>query len=162
MLRPAFTRDLAARLRQGACINMTAPHGFGRRRTLKDLRAILAADMHILHADMKFCRHDFSAMMHELCLQADLQPPAEQAAQLPQRLAERNNPTLLILHNLDLLRSESCEPRFRLELLPSLHLWRESPRLALLCVCEDVYPDWPLPCETRPLPPLPDNRRNQA
>jgi len=152
LLRPAFTKELAARLQQGASINLTAPHGLGRRRTLQDLRTLLPADMCVLYADMKFSADDFTATLADLCQQAGLSSKTIQhAGQLIDALSHK--PALLILHNFDLLRNDSHDPLFNSALLPYLTEFCRHPHLALLTVCEAAYADWPLPCEPMPLPP---------
>jgi len=61
LLRPAFTHELAARLSNGASINLTAAHGLGRRQTVADLHSILPSEVRVLYADMTFCAANFSA-----------------------------------------------------------------------------------------------------
>jgi len=152
ILRPAFTRELALRLQQGASINLTAPHGLGRRRTLQDLRTLLPAGLSVLYADMKFRAGDFTATMADLCAQAGLSSKVIQhAGQLID--AQMQKPTLLILHNFDLLRNEPHDPLFDSALLPYLSEFSVHSHLALLTVCEAVYADWSLPCEQVVLPP---------
>jgi len=159
LLRPAFMRALAACLEHGASINLTAPHGFGRRRTLQDLRTVLAAEMHILHADMKFCANDFTGMLADLCAQTHLHVSnIGHLGQLIEALAQKPEPALLILHNFDLLRpgmlDPAHDPLFDSDLLPYLNTVADHPHLALLTFCEDIYADWPLPCEHLPIPPI--------
>lgn len=148
LLRPTFTKKLAARLSQGASINLTAPHGLGRRRTIQDLRSMLPPDMCVLYTDVKFCLHDFPATLNDLCTQADLADanPAD-LGELIAAVSESPASALLILHNIDLLRSQPHDPLFDTALLPHLTTIASHPRLALLTVSEDIYPDWPLPCE---------------
>ncbi|HKI61126.1 MAG TPA: hypothetical protein VKA31_02425 [Mariprofundaceae bacterium] len=152
LLRPDFTQALAARLQQGASINLTASHGLGRRRTLQDLRALLPGRMRVLYADMKFCVDDCAATLADLAAQAGI-PDILNLGQLIEGLAANPDPALLILHNFDLLRSQPHDPLFDSALLPYLAHVVGHAQLALLVVCEDVYPDWPLPCEHQPLPP---------
>ena len=154
LLRPALTHALAARLSNGARINLTAAHGLGRRQTLADLRSILPKNMRVLYADMKFCLNDFPATLHELCTQTGL-PDAtvSELGQLIEVLAQDSQPTLLILHNLDLLRAAPHDALFDTALLPFLAHIAAHPHLALLTVSEAVYPNWPLPCENIALPP---------
>ncbi|MDX8407194.1 MAG: hypothetical protein R8L58_02295 [Mariprofundaceae bacterium] len=157
LLRPDFTHALAARLEQGASINLTARHGCGRRRTLQDLRTVLAAKMRDLYADMKFCADDCAGMLADLGLQAHLHTPhIAHLGQLIEALVQKPEPALLILHNFDQLRpgmrNQTHDPQFDSCLLPYLHTFAEHRHLALLTVCEDVYEDWPLPCEHLPIP----------
>jgi len=159
-LRPALTRALAARLLDGASINLTAPHGLGRRRTLQDLRSVLPPVTRVLHADLKFCADNFPATFQDLCNQAGTpNTNIRHLGHLIEALAKRSESTLLVLHNFDLLRPDKLQnqphdPLFDTALLPYLAGFRNHRNLALLVVCEDIYPDWPLPCEHLPLPPL--------
>jgi len=155
LLRPAFTRQLAMRLQHGECINLTAPHGFGRRRTLQDLRSVFPPDMGILHIDMKCSADDFSATWVDLCTQARRTgTDFRHLGQLSAALAQQHAQSLLILHNFDLLRNQPHDPLFDSALLPYLSAFSRQPRLSLLTVCERIYADWPLPCQHLPLPPL--------
>jgi len=154
LLRPEFTHSLAARLLQGASINLTAPHGLGRRRTVQDLRTLLPPDMFVLYADMKLCADDFTGTLSELCAQANLKNGnIPDLGQLIDALGKTRKATLLILHNIDLLRGTPHDRLFDTALLPSLTHIAEYPQLALLTVSEAIHPDWPLPCEHLPLPP---------
>jgi len=153
LMRPDFTQALAARLQQGAGINLTAPHGLGRRQTLQDVRSLLPGRVRVLYADLKFCSDDCAAMLADLAAQAGI-PGVGDMGQLIEGLATSPDPALLILHNFDLLRSQPHDPLFDAALLPYLVQFAGYAQLALLVVCEDVYPDWPLPCEHLPLPPL--------
>jgi len=155
LLRPAFTRQLAMRLQQGECINLTAPHGFGRRRTLQDLRSELPPDMRILHIDMKYSCDDFSATWMDLCTQARLTgTDFRHLGQLGAAVAQQQPQSLLILHNFDLLHHHPHDPLFDSALLPYLTAFNSQPRLSLLTVSERIYANWPLPCQHLPLPPL--------
>jgi len=154
MLRPEFTRALAARLLQGASINLTAPHGLGRRRTVQDLRSVLPQGMPVLHADMKSSAADFPSTLSGLCAQAGLKDKdTANLGQLIESLGQDPVPALLILHNVDLLKNAPHDPLFDTALLPYLARIAEYPHLALLCISEAIYADWPLPCEHLPLPP---------
>ena len=62
-LRPAFTEDLAARLAEGACINLVSPHGQGRRRTLADLYGCLPSSMQVLQANLRHYPQSLAAML---------------------------------------------------------------------------------------------------
>ena len=53
VLRPTFTKKLAALLLAGQHINLISPHGQGRRRTLQDLKSLLPADLFIKQIDLK-------------------------------------------------------------------------------------------------------------
>lgn len=155
LLRPDFTRELAARLLAGESINLTATHGLGRRRTLTDLRAIFPQQFRVLHADMKFCAADFSHMLHDLCEQAGLSnTDIQHAGDLIAGLAASPEGCLLVLHNIDLLRSAPHDRRFDSDLLPHLSGFAQHSHLALLTVSEALYTDWPLPCNALELPPL--------
>lgn len=158
-LRPQFTRELANRLLHGGSINLTAAHGLGRRRTVADLRTILPQDLRLLYADMKFCLDEFPALLADLYAQAGLaESGASHLGQLIEILALSSQASLLILHNFDLLRPDQHDqphdPLFDTALLPHLAGFRDHKRLALLVICEDIHPDWPLPCEHLALPPL--------
>ena len=154
LLRPEFTHSLAARLLQGARINLTAPHGLGRRRTVQDLRTLLPPDMLVLYADIKLCADDFAGTLRDLCVQAALQDgDISHLGQLIEALGETRKAALLILHNVDLLRDAPHDRLFDTALLPSLAHIAAYPQLALLTVSETIHPDWPLPCEHLPLPP---------
>jgi len=154
LLRPSFTRELAVRLSQGASINLTAPHGRGRRRTIEDLRSVLPPDLRVLYADMKHCLNDFPATLRELCTQAGLENnDIADLGDLIESLSGNPAPALLILHNFDLLRTELHDPLYDSALLAHLSTFAAHPHLALLTVSEDIYPDWPLPCEALSLPP---------
>ncbi|MDQ6972084.1 MAG: hypothetical protein Q9M30_05495 [Mariprofundaceae bacterium] len=156
LLRPAFTHALATSLQLGASINLIAPHGLGRRRTVQDLRRILPSGMRVLYADIRFNTGDLPALLKDLCTQAGLQGMhITNLALLVEALASRTSPTLLILHNIDLLRPGSTharDPLFDTALLSQLCRFADHPHLALLTVSEAVYPDWPLPCEPLPIP----------
>jgi len=159
LLRPEFTRVLARRLVQGESINMTAPHGYGRRQTLLDLRRVLPPGMRVLHANLKFCLDDCSALLADLAVQAGLNPSeVHNLGQLLEAQARHLAPSLVILHNFDLLRfatrRKAHDPLFDSALLPYLKTFSTHPHIALLLVSEAVYPDWPLPCEVLPLPTL--------
>jgi len=155
LLRPAFTASLAARLSAGASINLCAAHGLGRQRTVADLRSVLPAEIRVLYADMKFCATDFPATLRDLCAQAGLDDATiSDLGNLLAALAHNPAPALLILHNVDLLRSDPHDPLFDTALLPYLARFAKHPNLALLTVSEAIHPDWPLPCEHLSLPPL--------
>lgn len=155
LLRPEFTKQLAERLLQGESINLTAPHGFGRRRTLQDLKTLLPASMGVLQADMKDCANDYAATLTGLYEQAGLSGKEDACFKsLITMLAEKAHPSLLVLHNFDLLRCQPHDPRYDQALLPYLAGFRQYPKLSLLTVCEMAYADWPLPCSTLTIPPL--------
>ncbi len=152
MLRPAFTQKLAERVLAGECINLIGAHGSGRRQTLTDLSSLLTGHMRILTADMKFTADDYPGTLATLCQQADI--PATDFATLLSQIGEAkiSRPTLLVLHNADLLRNAAHDPRFDRELLPHLASIAKYPAMALLTVCETEYADWKLPCNNLPLP----------
>jgi len=155
LLRPSFTKKLAARLSQGASINLTAPHGMGRRRTLQDLLSVLPPDMRVLYTDMKFCLNDFPATLRELRAQARCDDATiANLGSLIESLSGNPAPALLILHNVDLLRSAAHDPLYDSALLPHLVAIKAHAQLSLLTVSETLYPDWPLPCEPLPIPSL--------
>lgn len=153
LLRPEFTRMLASRLAVGECINLTAPHGFGRRRTVEDLRIILSPEIRVLYADMKFRKDDFAATLDDLCSQAEL-AQVRDFPELVRMLAADSHASLLILHNIDLLRTDTHDPLFDSDLLAHLSAFSGHAHLALLSISEAVYTDWPLPCRPLPMPPL--------
>lgn len=153
LLRPNFTKQLAARLLQGESINLIAAHGLGRRRTLTDLRSLLPKDMRLLYADLKFCLNDFPATLAELCAQAGLDSArVSNLGDLIGLLSQIPVPALLILHNIDLLRCSAHDPLFDSAMLPHLARIAEHRHLALLTVSEDIHPDWHLPCEPLAIP----------
>lgn len=158
MLRPLFTQQLAQRLMHGASINLVAPHGYGRRQTLRDLRSILPPEVSVLYADMKYYREDCAGMLAALSTQLNLKTVASNLCQLIEELALIDQPALLILHNIDLLRyatyQQPYNPAFDVALLPYLKNFTEHDKLALLTVSEAVYVDWPLPCDALLLPKL--------
>ena len=150
LLRPEFTRQLAAQLMAGAAIALISPHGSGRRRTLLDLRQMLAGRMRLLSLDMKFDRFDCAAAVAKL-----LPPDTEAGASLFEWLNASSAPTLLILHNLDLLHGrEDHDPAFDRLLLAQLPKMRSSPMLSLLAVFEADIGDWLPGIEPLPLPAL--------
>jgi len=125
---------------------------------VQDLRSILPPEMRVLYADMKFSLHDFPATLRELCAQAgvyDAEVP--NVGKLIMALAKKSQPTLLILHNLDLLRDSPHDPLFDTELLPHLVAFSGHAHLSLLTVSEDIYPDWALPCKHIAIPLLEKN-----
>jgi len=142
---------------QGESINLTAPHGYGRRQTLSDLRSVLPPGMRVLHINLKFCLDDCAAVLGDLAAQAGLNPAEiHDLGQLIEAQAKHLAPSLVILHNFDLLRfatrRKQHDPLFDTALLPYLKAFLEHPHIALLVVCEARYPDWPLPCEVLPIP----------
>ncbi|OIO69537.1 MAG: hypothetical protein CO186_10245 [Zetaproteobacteria bacterium CG_4_9_14_3_um_filter_49_83] len=154
-LRPAFTHMLANHLLRGESINLLAPHGYGRRETLQDLRAILPTDIRVLYADMKDSLDDCPATLHAIARQVHSDSPAiNHLGQLIIALSEHRSPFLLILHNFDLIRNKAHDPLFDSALLPYLTNFSDHPQLSLLVVSEEYYPDWQLPCTSLPIPPL--------
>jgi len=157
LLRPAFTKALAARLVAGESINLTAPHGYGRRQTVSELRSILPASMRVLYADMKFCLDDCTALLANLAAQAGLEEVViHDLGQVIRGLSENPAPALLILHNFDLLRFETHnqphDPLYDAALLPYLVNFSTHSHLALLTVSEAPYFDWPPLCADERMP----------
>jgi len=157
LLRPEFTKALAERLVAGESINLTAPHGYGRRQTVSELRGILPDSMRVLFSDIKFCLDDYSAMLVDLAAQAGMEEGnIHDLGQLIKALSKNPAPALLILHKFDRLRFETLnqphDPLYDAALIPYLANFSVYPHLALLTVSEAPYSDWPPFCtgESKP------------
>ena len=155
-LRPAFTEDLAARLAEGACINLVSPHGQGRRRTLADLYGCLPSSMQVLQANLRHYPQSLAAMLADLYSQAgltDVGPDIGGFDDLLDRLPERRHATLIILHNLDELEFGEASG-YDAAFFAALNATRGRDGLSLLCVTGRVHGAWLPDIGTVMLPPL--------
>jgi len=152
LIRPIFTEDLAARLAEGACLNLVSPHGQGRRRTLADLRRCLPDAMAVLQANLRDYPQSLTAMLTDLCTQAGL-ADTDRLDALLDALQQRPEPSLIILHNLDELECGEASG-FDETFFAGLNGVKERPGISLLCVSERVHEAWPLYIEAVELPPL--------
>jgi len=151
-LRPAFTQALAERLLNGASLNLTGPHGHGRRRTLRDLRHCLPASLRVLQANLRRYPQDLAVLLNDLSTQGGCKT-TEHLGTLLDALARRGGKTLLILHNFDELQTGE-ESGYDDRFFAQLNDIRGRPNLSLLCVSERVHDEWPLRDEEMRLPPL--------
>lgn len=152
LLRPEFTGQLAERLAEGACIKLVSAHGQGRRRTLSDLSLCLPGSMTVLQANLRDYPQSLASMLADLASQIGLDG-IDSLEDMLDRLAQRSERTLIILHNLDELRPGTASG-YDDGFFTSLNGVRSRSALSLLCVCEHAHADWPLDIETLFLPPL--------
>lgn len=152
LIRPKFTEALAARLAEGAAINLVSPHGQGRRRTLVDLRRCLPDSMLVLQTNIREHPHRLASLLADLGTQAGLTDVARFDGLLD-ALQQRSTPTLIILHNLDELEAGAASG-YDGDFFAALNGIHGRTGLSLLCVSERVPAAWPLDLETVMLPPL--------
>jgi len=140
-LRPEFTASLRQRLLIGNSINLISPHGYGRRRTLQDLRRTLPVELKIFHINMKDYQFDYKGFIHDLYSQLDdLKTPSESFNALLGFIAKKNQQSLFILHNFDILRHpNSTISGYNIHFLQTLNQINKYNNITLLCVSETEH-----------------------
>jgi len=118
--------QLAERLLGGASINLISPHGQGRRRTVKDLRAVITSSLSVQYIDLRLNPDDLQATVSG-CLQ-------------------QQNPILLIVHNFNLLRDTGV--------MEKLNSIKNINHISLLCISEKAEDQPFLEAEDVCIPPL--------
>jgi hypothetical protein len=126
ILRPEFTLQLAKLLLGGASINLISPHGQGRRRTVKDLRAVIPSSLTVQYIDLRLNPDDLQTTVSG-CLQ-------------------QQNTILLIVHNFNLLQNDVVIER--------LNSIKNISYISLLCISENAEDQPSLNAENIYLPPL--------
>jgi len=131
-LRPEFTKQLKRHLLKGESINLIAPHGQGRRRTLQDLRSLLP----------------YSHSMQQLDLRRDRIDPNQWLSEV----IDNSVKTLLILHNID-EPGPNGAPVNNPQFIAQLNRLQQLSNISLLCVSEHAL-DSQIQCKPLSLPPL--------
>ena len=137
-LRPAFTRQLAQRLRAGAVLNLTGTDDQGCQRLLQDLRALLPDAVYL----------DWPAVRHAETLWQRLgQPPRDWPGDAPGDWAKALGGLPLLL--LDHVHQGPPLPE-------ALAAWTLQPAAGLLCASAVPLhqPAWVRTLEPQRLPPL--------
>lgn len=140
-LRPAFTEALVNKLTGGQTINLIGKHGQGRRRTLDDVKRCLPDSILVLHVDMKSYRQSYTGFIEALWQQCANEAAApDNLAGLLTALRSGARPTLLILHNFDVLRinldlDTHYSPRF----FDHLNNIKRRANMSLLVVSEKAH-----------------------
>ncbi|MDQ6956011.1 MAG: hypothetical protein Q9M21_02325 [Mariprofundaceae bacterium] len=126
-LRVEFTYQLLESLLQGKSINLIAPHGQGRRRTLQDLRSILPEAWRVFQVDMRDVEKRQISLLHALLEQRKY----ENITNIHDFMAEMNKTStyhLVIIHNLEFLTD--------LSVISCLNDMEKYPYVSLLYVSE--------------------------
>ena len=126
LLRPEFTRSLAAQLLQGTSVNLIGAHGQGRRQTLEDLRQLLPDTLPVQQVDLQRDQIDLNRWLMQF--------------------ANTASPTLLILHNFHCAHDP--------DIFKQLAQLKNNKHLTCLYVSEEVLKKLPLDAENILLPPM--------